>query len=462
MWGGYNIAFPSHITSNIHTRKPNALAKYLFDKSMAPIRWKGTTRSGKQYTNPQPFKKATRPRPYTKRNVVPVKSVKRKKVYTGASDSKMSGRLKTPFTIRRRRKENATQRLGTSVTLERGGIIRSGISTPVSGNTVCVGHSTMPQDTIIRLAFRAIFKKFYMKLGTYDMSDWNGTLIDVPGGAIFSLNYYNTEEDTTLSTINCTTGSNVPAPTSFNDLPEFFWKEIIKVSQPQNIRFDALTYFHPNPTNANAPNNTKLVLKDVLLHFYAKSTLKVQNRTLTKGADNESDDVDNVPLYGKSYFGFGNGTGAINKNGNYSIASRDFIGDEKYGTIAKVPNEPWYQEPPGPEVFEKVKQFGKVALSPGDVKTSTLSYRKTISLQQFGRVVFNHETTPDDDRHRRHYLGNYRFMMVEKMINAVGGTEENQISLAFETNLNIGCYATIRKSTFTSNVVDVGNIVAES
>jgi len=461
MWGGYNIAFPSHITSNIHKRKANPLAKYLFDKPMAPIRWKGTTRSGKQYTNPQPYKKATRPRPYPKRNYAPLKSAKRK--MTGVSDSKVSGKIRTPMRLKRRRKQTTLQRLGTSVTLERGGIVRSGASTSSFGNTVCVGHASMPQDTIILIAMRAIFKQFYMKLGSYDMSNWNDTIPDLAAGAVIGLNYYIGEQAGTLNTINCTTGANVPSPTTFDALPIFFWQELIKLPECANLRFDNLYYYHPTPTNGNSPNATKLVLKDVILHFYSKSTLKVQNRTLTKSADNESDDVDNVPLYGKSYYGYGNGTGAINKNASYGgNASRDFIGDEKYGTIAKVPQELWYQEPPGPEVFEKVKSFGKVMLVPGDIKTSTLTTRKNITLQQFARQIFTREVAPAANAHHRHYMGTYRFMIIEKMINAVVGSAENEIALAYETNLNIGCYATIKKSTFTSNLVEVGNISSQS
>jgi len=42
------------------------------------------------------------------------------------------------------------------------------------------------------------------------------------------------------------------------------------------------------------------------IHLYAKSSLKLQNRTVNLNANNDDEDVDNVPLYVKSYFGSGN------------------------------------------------------------------------------------------------------------------------------------------------------------
>lgn len=58
--------------------------------------------------------------------------------------------------------------------------------------------------------------------------------------------------------------------------------------------------------DANGFTRLDIDLRRCKFDIYVKSSLKIQNRTVNTDANNEADDVDNVPLYGKQFEGSGN------------------------------------------------------------------------------------------------------------------------------------------------------------
>jgi hypothetical protein len=383
------------------------------------------------------------------------KSFKRRRLGNTLTTSS-SGRFKRG----RRSKASPTavyNKYGVTETLEQGGVMNSGVQTATANNTIVIGHATLPTDRIVLMLMRALVKKLFVAVGIHEVPDFNARIPGMVVGDFVYLQYYNNENTATISTVFYT-GLGTAADTYeavavklFDDLSAF----ATSVQQLQFINVQ----FIPGATQ-NRLKYFVMPLETAFVHLYGKSDLKMQNRTVNDAGD-DADDVDNVPLQGRSYSGTGNGTGAINRNNLYSGAARDFIAGETYGTIAKVPTERWYQEPPGPEVFQSVKTSAKVKLDPGSLKTSCLITKTSISLNKFVKAVLVNTFAPTDGHHR-HYLGQYRFFMFEKMITSLAGAEARNMLIAYETNLELGCYVTNKREITTAPLNKLHNFATQA
>ena len=53
-------------------------------------------------------------------------------------------------------------------------------------------------------------------------------------------------------------------------------------------------------------------------------------------------------------------------------------------------------------------------------------------------------------------MGYFRFLLVEKMINATPGSIANSIKVAYEVNFRCGAYVTLKRDTTSTDLLDVG------
>jgi len=169
--------------------------------------------------------------------------------------------------------------------------------------------------------------------------------------------------------------------------------------------------------------------------YETKSSLKFQNRS--SGTVTESDAVDNIPLYGKFYEGFGNGIQP--KSSQISANRVSLFGNTLSGVINPQPvvmNNAGFKEPPQPSLLP-CKKYGKVTFSPGFVKTSVLTDKKSIGFNALYHIIFENWTlnslAPTVDYYR---LGNWRLFIVEKILQA-GGSDSANMVLAYECNYDI-------------------------
>lgn len=189
-------------------------------------------------------------------------------------------------------------------------------------------------------------------------------------------------------------------------------------------------------------------LESSYLSFYVKNDLKLQNRSTTTTLDNEGDDVNNVPLYGKSYFGFGCGTKL--KNGN---SASGLVANPDFGVISNTSSNlgTGYNEPLEYQYFANVKQAGKIHIDAGQVKTSqiTKSFRMTfgnflnaiapangispVAAGPTANIVLGQASA------RLNKISSYRFFAVEKMLDANTTASPTNVSVAFEHNSKIMC-----------------------
>jgi len=374
----------------------------------------------------------------------------------GSSSYKSGGFIGRRRVSRRKEKHSKRNYQGVTLVTEVGGVLDSAVNngsgsaqSKTNGNTVAVGHMTFPYRTVLGMACRAIVKKLFIQAGDGDLSDFELAIPLVSGEERVKLFFYTNPDNDTLQSHAFTVNGN-----SYNSLSLLIADYISNNFDPDYV-VHSIEYM-TNDAIYTQRQYTKLSLAGCTLRFHAKSTLKVQNRTVnTTGGDEES--VDNVPLYGRAFEGKGAGTGAITRDKKgVTFAAREFVGDDKYGTIAKVPSEKWYQEVPRADQFLKVQKSIKAKIEPGQIKTSRLTSRLTIIFDKLIRELVTY-SYGFSRNHGMHSLGHYRFMMFEKMINAVQGTATNSMKLAYETNLFMSCTATIKRNFQTAQLNDVSN-----
>lgn len=183
------------------------------------------------------------------------------------------------------------------------------------------------------------------------------------------------------------------------------------------------------------------------VQLYAKSSLKIQNRTINASGNSEADDVDNVPLYGKMYSG----------NGNYIFHQDVTIGPPAALStlpavvVAKFQIGSPLCEPQPLSFIKKANKISKVHLDPGQIKTSVLVFKKNININVLTKLYARSgaDILANFDGLS---LGKFSFVHVEKMIQAVATTDVNAMNIAYEVDTKSGCIITAPKIRQT-NVV---------
>ena len=196
-------------------------------------------------------------------------------------------------------------------------------------------------------------------------------------------------------------------------------------------------------------------LQEAKVDLYTKSTMKVQNRTINSSGNVEADDVDNVPLYGKTYMGTGN----YFRTQNSTLACDVFGTAVSNGNILVVKchatNYPALREPLSKGLISHCSKVGKIHLDPSEIKTSSLVYRLRIKLNtmmqqliQVGAEITNIASCK---------YGKYHFVHVEKMIQAVGVSDVNAINIAYEVDSKVGIIISAPKVRRSSYVEYLNN-----
>jgi len=183
-----------------------------------------------------------------------------------------------------------------------------------------------------------------------------------------------------------------------------------------------------------------LDLKRTKVELYSKSSFKMQNRSVTVAGDNEADDVDNVPLYGKQYDGAGN---YFYAGDIYYLAG---TGDLFNSRTEGCPPSSLLVEPQPLSVIKRAKTIGKLLMEPGAVKTSVLTDRRSMNINILIKMLCRY--TVDNIVP----IGKFRLFHLEKMLQTVATTTANAIKIAHETDIKYGMIVTMPKFVSTVSV----------
>jgi len=358
----------------------------------------------------------------------PVAKGKRK----GASMSKSTGFLSANSTLKN--PLSRFQNQGVVYHREHGHVV-----TDSTNNVVYIGHSTCPKRTLMRVCFASLVKTLCKKAGI-KIKNWDEPILknaNIParialsykvqdGDQVliheFALTVTKTLQELQIDMVNWIDGFNAVT------FPQIFLR---------------MAYYH----DVGVIGSSRLISYDIDLtsttfEVHSTSHLKVQNRTINSTGNDQADDVDNVPLYGRIFEMNFNGTTFRDYNQpSTSGQSPQLRTDADFGSLTSAVTTQMalgsslYNEVALPNQFAGIKSHGKVHMDPGDIKTSRLQFTKTIGLN---KLVSLYKMKLGSTGKVEFYFGNTRIIGVEKMITAVALDATNAFNLAFEHDLKIG------------------------
>lgn len=302
-----------------------------------------------------------------------------------------------------------------------------------SPDSVTLGHISAPVGLLVANAWRALFKHLLLEAGA-DVKSTDDSLEmkindqvivfygQTNGGFVLNETFTSAGAGTTIETLVTWATGNTLA-----------WNVNAAAEQTQ---FQAIRFV---PTNALGTVLTAVTvsMQQCKLHFVTKSALKMQNRTVDVTADNEADDVNNVPLFGTSYEGKGTGSVYIAKKTG-SGAQECLFGHTTRGTIlAELLNEP-----PEAQALDRVTRTGKVKIEPGEIKTSVLNSTIHMTWNDFWNDVYPIAT--DSSATLRKKMGVFRVFVIEKMIHFAA--VDSAIQTVYECNIDIMTNLTFSRS----------------
>jgi len=290
--------------------------------------------------------------------------------YTGASSSKSLGFLKKGSRKKSFRKKPLMKYAQNGVNFT-----QEGWRTITGVDAVWIGHATYPRNQIFRQVVQSMFYHFLVRSEKIRES----TTVDTN---ISSLPQNSTIRIVWRPAAGATAQNEnflVPvAGVTIRSFTDWFldigrpW--IGSVSVGQSVQYNYEGEFQEIAVHPTTASMCSMMLNDLICNVYIKSSLKIQNRSKTGTGDvnDETDVVDSVPLYGKSYSG--NGTSLRSKNAfGLTGQDMDLVSDQQYGIIIGNESLPGRKEPAQPRDFINVKNCGKVHIDPGQLKTSVLT-----------------------------------------------------------------------------------------
>lgn len=346
----------------------------------------------------------------------------------------------------RKQKYNKFNKGGTTTFIEKGGV-SSG------DDVVYLGHGSNG-NKIFQEVCRAITKKLFVKAGyrVISMSDKiqddASTAIVVPGRIVIT--YKGSETNgLELRAFDVTADSNFGEVASqvhgnFNNILS------ASPSTRDNISYEDISYYVYDGAGVLCRTPAaKIVLQAMRIGVRCYSRMEIQNRTAAGAAAGTDQtnmlDIANNPVDGRVYFGRGSGALLKFSDNSSSIASTgSFLADPTSSVIECVPTlaggwtpemKNTYKRPPSSYAFTHVTKSARCSLSPGQIKTSKLFWRKMMSFQQFMHLNWYAHYGYTQSTNPRVTMGSFKFYGFSKRCNTT--VDEPSISIGYEVNTQI-------------------------
>lgn len=330
-------------------------------------------------------------------------------------------------------------------------------------DTTYIGHATVTPRMLIEEVFYALVKWFAIKMGSQEFVDFGG-YVKPFGTDNYVVELIGKQTPDSVAVAICTFVC-IPGTSTWKNLADDLIQDIITYMKANP--YVQLTQLRSFSSNVQVREDKKIfdLTRAYFLHG-CKSTMKIQNRTINSAGNDETDDVDNVPLYGKSYEGNGNFM-KYRTNSTFS-AENVMIGlnpnTSKIGNISinyaafqtgKASNP--LAEPPKPSQLINVKRSGKCHLDPGEIKTSVLHHTIRMGLNTLLRKLFIINETTEFTIRNDLKLGNYRIFALEKMLKIGTETATTQIKVAYEIDQKSHCTFSAPRTPVVNTVLQLTN-----
>lgn len=328
---------------------------------------------------------------------------------------------------------------------------------------VALGHNSLPNKMTFQNVCRSLVKMMMSKLNV-QIRDFSWTLVGTLGftaGDLFRLNYYATAQAAGVTQTDIAIGANSTLEDYSSAWATRLRDITVSSGSTSSIRWDSFEFV---PAAGSKFPRVNICIAGMKVIIKTKSALKIQNQSVGSVGNDESDDVDNVPLQGKLLKAKGNNQWHITNRalleqvdlqnimvGSYftrsegtSIVSNDF-------TNALVSATRISEPPKGHDIRNCVKE-GKIRINPGAIQTSILyDYREIYFSQVINLLAYEQGLTLNLQTYNPK-LGQCQVFWLEKVI----GSNTN-IKLRYETNIeqSVACIPKFTNLTGTIHEQEV-------
>lgn len=376
-------------------------------------------------------------------------------VRKGASSSKSRGKFRKGTA--RTNDFDKFAKKGAVIAQEMGGVL-AGTSGDANSKvqSILIGHSNFTGSQVFAVAAMGMVKLIANKLGRTIASFDDVIETTGNGNALLTIRYkdypFGVDADRTAT---ITAGSTTWLLLA-KAIHDFF--QLTK----ESTVWTTMTYDENTNGTLTHVRKFEIDLSRAKIQLLSKSSLKIQNRTINTAGLADAEDVDNVPIYGKSYDSSGNYLACRSKQSdivniatggqNYLLSPFNAVASNGYIPIVTelaTPTNGYQQfaEPVPKSCWANCKAIGKAHLDPGVIKTSVLYHKGGMSFMNFMRKSFLYNASDYTTA-----IGKNRLFILEKMIQAVATnttTQENTLRVAYELDCKVGCIVTCPSVTFS-------------
>lgn len=289
---------------------------------------------------------------------------------------------------------------------------------------VYVGHSTALPSELLTLLCMVCMKKV-MAESAITWSSWvQPRAVYINNGDVFQFVY-----KPTLVAANTAIGTSITvaaAQVTFADVA-LHLKSTVEATFVAGGLLDSmmLTEFQYIPSGGKL---TKIDLQDVMIKYYFRSDMKIQNRSVANPGDDEID-VNNVPVFGKLYHGTGNGM--LQRN----VTNVKFLNGSAAINPISVDGSalPDFAEPPDASELTHVNKFTKFYIQPGNIKTSVLRFKTKINVTNLFIKLYRYYTNNIDNEWFN--LGIFNIYGAERVIAKLPAEASPAITLTWQVDL---------------------------
>ena len=254
----------------------------------------------------------------------------------------------------------------------------TGISSTLGVTDACfLGHASFRYEQLMTMFWQALIKSLFAECNI-NIYNWSEVAAINIGDILRVFGKVNLAAGTAQSNFayTCVGGETYFQLATALESAYNTWKQKDNQSVLNLVQFT---------TGTSIPVYARLDLTGATVSFLTQSTLKLQNQTASAGGD-EDDEVDRIPLSVTQYAG--NGTGVIS---NRTVATEEqIVVDRTTGVIKKVGSvASGTAEAPPKSYFTTCKFIKKTTMTPGQIFTSNLVYRKKVSLVDFVNTMQN-------------------------------------------------------------------------
>lgn len=340
-----------------------------------------------------------------------------------------------------------------------------------STEAVAVGHTSLPAKVCLINMFRAMVKAIVLKTCT-TISNYADSMTSAGFvvGDVIALSFYLTGDATTFTTVNYTVNST----STFDDPAASYAADFDDNTGRSAMRWAFISFI---PVSSSLKQACSINLTSMKIAVAGKSTLKIQNVTTETDANDEKDDVTNVPLHGKIYKCKGNNFvrksngkmldgmfDSFNEEalyGTWGIQNSSAIGGTSVGFYSSAVNDTNVflnpAEIPKPWEINNCKAYEKFSIAAGSIKTSVITYNFEMSLAHFTRMLLSGPVSLNTALVYEPKLGTTNVIYLDKVIGRTS-TAVNQIRLWCELEFRQSMIIFGKENEYTNPIAFQANV----